>query len=30
VGAEPEGFDSWEAWAVANDMPRERWGDDDA
>jgi hypothetical protein len=23
----PEGFDSWEAWAVANDVPRERWGD---
>ena len=26
----PEGFDSWEAWAVANDVPRERWGDYDA
>jgi hypothetical protein len=23
----PEGFDSWEAWAEANDVPRERWGD---
>ena len=23
----PEGFDSWEVWAVANDVPRERWGD---
>ena len=23
----PEGFDSWEAWAVANDVPREQWGD---
>jgi hypothetical protein len=23
----PEGFDSWEAWAVANDLPRERWDD---
>ena len=22
----PEGFDSWEAWAVANDLPREDWG----
>ena len=21
----PEGFDSWEAWAVANDLPREEW-----
>ena len=21
----PEGFDSWEAWAVANDLPRENW-----
>ncbi len=21
----PEGFDSWEAWAVANDLPREDW-----
>ena len=21
----PEGFDSWEAWAVANDVPREHW-----
>ena len=26
----PEGFDSWEAWAAANDVPRERWGDYDA
>jgi hypothetical protein len=26
----PEGFDSWEAWAAANDVPRERWGDFDA
>jgi Glyoxalase-like domain len=26
----PEGFDSWEAWAVANEVPRERWGDYDA
>jgi hypothetical protein len=23
----PEGFGSWEAWAAANDVPRERWGD---
>ena len=23
----PEGFDSWEAWAAANDLPRETWGD---
>ena len=23
----PDGFDSWEAWAVANDLPREDWGD---
>ena len=23
----PEGFGSWEAWAVANDVPSERWGD---
>ena len=23
----PEGFDSWEAWAVANEVPRERWDD---
>jgi hypothetical protein len=23
----PGGFDSWEAWAVANDVPRERWDD---
>jgi hypothetical protein len=23
----PEGFDSWEAWAAANGVPRERWGD---
>jgi hypothetical protein len=23
----PEGFDSWEAWAVANDLPRESWDD---
>ena len=22
----PEGFDSWEAWAAANDLPREEWG----
>ena len=21
----PEGFDSWEGWAVANDLPREEW-----
>jgi hypothetical protein len=21
----PQGFDSWEAWAVANDPPREEW-----
>jgi hypothetical protein len=21
----PEGFDSWETWAVANDLPREDW-----
>jgi hypothetical protein len=21
----PEGFDSWEAWAVANELPREDW-----
>jgi hypothetical protein len=21
----PDGFDSWEAWAVANDLPREDW-----
>jgi glyoxalase superfamily protein len=21
----PDGFDSWEAWAVANDLPREEW-----
>ena len=26
----PEGFDSWEAWAVANDLPREEWGNYDA
>ncbi|HET8789062.1 MAG TPA: VOC family protein, partial [Actinomycetes bacterium] len=26
----PAGFDSWEAWAVANDVPREKWGDYDA
>jgi hypothetical protein len=25
--APPEGFDSWESWAVANDLPRERWDD---
>jgi Glyoxalase-like domain len=23
----PVGFDSWEAWAVASGVPRERWGD---
>jgi hypothetical protein len=23
----PEGFGSWEAWAVANEVPRERWDD---
>ena len=23
----PGGFDSWEAWAVANNLPRESWGD---
>jgi hypothetical protein len=23
----PDGFESWEAWAVANDLPREQWGD---
>jgi hypothetical protein len=22
----PDGFDSWEAWALANDLPREDWG----
>jgi hypothetical protein len=22
----PDGFDSWEAWAAANDVPREDWG----
>jgi hypothetical protein len=21
----PDGFDSWEAWAVANDLPRQDW-----
>ena len=21
----PDGFESWEAWAVANDLPREDW-----
>ena len=21
----PDGFESWEAWAVANDVPREDW-----
>jgi glyoxalase superfamily protein len=21
----PDGFDSWEAWAAANDLPREDW-----
>ena len=21
----PEGFDGWEAWALANDLPREDW-----
>jgi hypothetical protein len=21
----PDGFDSWEAWALANDLPREDW-----
>ena len=26
----PAGFESWEAWAAANDVPRERWGDYDA
>jgi Glyoxalase-like domain len=26
----PQGFDSWEAWAEANDLPRETWGDYDA
>jgi hypothetical protein len=26
----PEGFDSWEAWAEANGLPRETWGDYDA
>jgi hypothetical protein len=24
--APPDGFDSWEAWALANDLPREDWG----
>jgi catechol 2,3-dioxygenase-like lactoylglutathione lyase family enzyme len=24
--APPDGFDSWEAWAVANDLPRDDWG----
>jgi len=23
--APPDGFDSWEAWALANDLPREDW-----
>jgi hypothetical protein len=23
--APPEGFDSWETWAMANDLPREEW-----
>ena len=26
----PEGFGSWEAWAEANDLPRETWDDYDA
>ena len=26
----PEGFDSWEAWAVANDLPREEWDNYDS
>ena len=26
----PDGFDSWEAWAVANEVPREEWGNYDA
>jgi Glyoxalase-like domain len=26
----PEGFDSWEAWAEANGMPREDWDKYDA
>jgi hypothetical protein len=26
----PDGFDSWEAWAEANGLPRETWGDYDA
>ncbi|HEX3212556.1 MAG TPA: VOC family protein [Actinomycetota bacterium] len=26
----PDGFDSWEAWAVANDLPREKWGNYDS
>jgi Glyoxalase-like domain len=26
----PQGFGSWEAWAEANDLPREKWGDYDA
>ena len=21
----PDGFDSWEAWAAANDLPRQEW-----
>ena len=26
----PDGFDSWEAWAVANDLPREDWDNYDS
>ena len=26
----PDGFDSWEAWALANDLPREDWGNYDS
>jgi len=26
----PDGFDSWEAWALANDLPREKWGNYDS
>jgi catechol 2,3-dioxygenase-like lactoylglutathione lyase family enzyme len=25
--APPEGFDSWEAWALANQIPQEGWSD---
>jgi Glyoxalase-like domain len=26
----PEGFESWEAWAEANDLPREEWDNYDS